>query len=70
MIALCLETKNTRNIHVKISFVPYPANYASACVVGTIYMAWHMTKVTYAGVYAVSLFCMLFIRASQARALL
>ena len=39
VIDLCLEMKNTRNIHVKIGFAPFPVNYAAACVVGTIYMA-------------------------------
>jgi hypothetical protein len=39
VIDLCLEMKNTRNILVKIGFVPFPVNYASGCVVGTIYMA-------------------------------
>jgi hypothetical protein len=41
---------------VKIDFVLFPANYASGCAVGTIYMAWTLTKITYAGVSAVSIF--------------
>ena len=56
MIELCVEMKNTRYMLVNIDFVPFHANYASGCVVGTIYMAWLLTKVTFAGVFAISLF--------------
>ena len=41
--------KNTWYMLVNIDFVPFHANYASVCVVGTIYMAWNPTRVTYAG---------------------
>ena len=34
---------------VNIDFVRFPANYASDCAVATIYMAWSLTRVTYAG---------------------
>jgi len=35
---------------VNIDIVRFPASYASGRAVGTIYMAWSLTKVTYAGV--------------------
>ncbi len=56
MIELCVEMKITWYMLVNIDFVQFHANYASVCVVGTIYMAWLLTKVTYAGVFAISLF--------------
>ena len=55
MIELCVEKKNTWYTLVNIDFVSFHANYASGCVVGTIYMAWLLTKVIYAGVFAISL---------------
>ena len=51
MIEPCVEMKNTWYMPVNIDIVPFRANYASGCVVGTIYMAWLLTKVTYAGVF-------------------
>ena len=56
MIELCVEMKNTWYMLVNIDFVQFHANYASGCVVATIYMAWFLTKVTYAGVFAIFFF--------------
>jgi hypothetical protein len=42
--------KNISHMPVKIDIVRFPANYASACAVGIIYMAWSLIKVTFAGV--------------------
>jgi hypothetical protein len=42
--------KNTTYIPVNIGIVQFPASYAGGRAVGTIYMAWSPTKVTYAGV--------------------
>jgi hypothetical protein len=56
MIELCVEMRSTTYMLVNIDFVPFHANYASGCVAGTIYMAWLLTKATYAGMFAISLF--------------
>ncbi len=39
---------------VNIDFVPFLVNYASDYAVGITYMALTLTKVTFAGLYAVS----------------
>ena len=56
MMKPCVEMKNMWYMPVNIDFVPSHANYASGCVVGITYMAWLLTKATYAGVFAISLF--------------
>ena len=56
MMKPCVEMKNMWHMPVNIDFVPSHANYASGRVVGTTFMAWLLTKVTYAGVVAFSLF--------------
>jgi hypothetical protein len=48
---------------VNIDFVPFLVNYASDYAVGTTYMDWSLTKVTFAGVSAISLSGMSFISA-------
>ena len=48
--------KNMWHMPVNTDFVLSHANYASGCVVGITYMAWLLTKATYAGVFAFSLF--------------
>ena len=47
--------KNTWYMPVNIDFVPFLVNYASDYAAGTTYMAWSLTKVTFAGVSAISL---------------
>jgi hypothetical protein len=57
--------KNTTYMLVNIDVVQFLANYASGCAVGTIYMAWSLTKVTYAGVsFCIPVLWALFIQAS------